>query len=87
LIDGLIDHIELVPLCEQTARALLHGTGHNRWYDKTMQFIVFENGKAGFLGEVSPAAPQQSNAALVTSNASPMVSVCLSLSLHAALHV
>ena len=40
---------------QQTARALLHGTGHNRWYDKTMQFIVFENGKAGFLGEVCPS--------------------------------
>ncbi len=36
----------------QIARGLLHGTGHNRWYDKTMQFIVFENGQAGFLGEV-----------------------------------
>lgn len=36
---------------DEVGRALWHGDGKNRWYDKTMQFIVFENGKAGFLGE------------------------------------
>lgn len=34
------------------ARGLWHGTGHSRWYDKSIQMIVFENGKAGFLCEV-----------------------------------
>ena len=33
-------------------RGLLHGDGMNRWYDKNLQFIVCENGKAGFMGEV-----------------------------------
>lgn len=37
----------------EVGRALWHGDGKNRWYDKTLQFIVFENGKAGFLGEHS----------------------------------
>eukprot|EP00158_Paraphelidium_tribonemae_P006362 Partr_v1_DN27789_c0_g1_i2_m66970 putative carnitine len=30
-----------------------HGYGHNRWFDKSLQFIVFQNGRAGFLGEHS----------------------------------
>ncbi|KAK9768335.1 Carnitine O-acetyltransferase mitochondrial [Basidiobolus ranarum] len=29
------------------------GDGRNRYFDKSLQFIVFENGKAGFLGEHS----------------------------------
>lgn len=36
----------------ETARGMLHGDGRNRWYDKSMQFIVYANGKAGMLGEV-----------------------------------
>lgn len=36
------------------ARALLHGDGENRWFDKTSQFIVFSDGRAGFMGEHSP---------------------------------
>lgn len=35
------------------AKALLHGGANNRWYDKPLQFIVFGNGKAGFIGEHS----------------------------------
>jgi carnitine O-acetyltransferase len=30
-----------------------HGDGRNRFFDKSMQFIVFDNGKAGFNGEHS----------------------------------
>ncbi|RKP18806.1 acyltransferase ChoActase/COT/CPT [Rozella allomycis CSF55] len=38
---------------EETGRELWHGDGKNRFFDKSMQFIVFENGKAGFNGEHS----------------------------------
>ncbi|KAJ3278927.1 Carnitine O-acetyltransferase mitochondrial [Borealophlyctis nickersoniae] len=38
---------------EATARACWHGDGRNRFFDKSLQFIVFENGKAGFNGEHS----------------------------------
>lgn len=31
--------------------ACWHGDGKNRFFDKSMQFIVFDNGKAGFNGE------------------------------------
>ncbi|KAI3631538.1 hypothetical protein MIR68_010421 [Amoeboaphelidium protococcarum] len=37
----------------EVGRALWHGDGKNRWFDKSLQFIVFQNGKAGFLGEHS----------------------------------
>jgi len=33
-------------------RAIWHGDGRNRFFDKHVQFIVFENGKAGLNGEV-----------------------------------
>ena len=33
--------------------ACWHGDGKNRFFDKSMQFIVFDNGKAGFNGEHS----------------------------------
>jgi len=36
----------------EVSRALWHGDGKNRFFDKSLQFIVFENGKAGFNGEV-----------------------------------
>lgn len=45
-----LDDVAPVTLNE-CARELWHGSGRNRWYDKTLQFIVFENGKAGVLGE------------------------------------
>lgn len=35
------------------SRQLWHGDGRNRFFDKSIQFIVFDNGKAGFLGEHS----------------------------------
>lgn len=35
------------------SRALWHGDGKNRFYDKSIQLIIFENGKAGLLGEHS----------------------------------
>eukprot|EP00300_Choanocystis_sp_HF-7_P033148 c45442_g1_i1.p1 GENE.c45442_g1_i1~~c45442_g1_i1.p1 ORF type:complete len:614 (-),score=138.00 c45442_g1_i1:111-1931(-) len=38
---------------EERAHNLLHGTGTNRWFDKPIEFIVSDNGKAGFLGEHS----------------------------------
>ncbi|KAL7750452.1 Carnitine O-acetyltransferase mitochondrial [Sorochytrium milnesiophthora] len=38
---------------EEVGRLLWHGDGRNRFFDKSLQFIVFENGKAGFNGEHS----------------------------------
>ncbi|TPX60759.1 hypothetical protein SpCBS45565_g07413 [Spizellomyces sp. 'palustris'] len=38
---------------DEASRACWHGDGRNRFFDKPLQFIVFENGKAGFLGEHS----------------------------------
>ena len=38
---------------DEVGRALWHGDGRNRFFDKTLQFIVFKNGKAGFNGEHS----------------------------------
>lgn len=38
---------------DESSRACWHGDGRNRFFDKPLQFIVFENGKAGFMGEVS----------------------------------
>ncbi|KAJ3083393.1 Carnitine O-acetyltransferase mitochondrial, partial [Quaeritorhiza haematococci] len=38
---------------EEIGRACWHGDGCNRWFDKSLQFVVFENGKAGFNGEHS----------------------------------
>jgi carnitine O-acetyltransferase len=35
------------------ANACWHNYGRNRFYDKTLQFFVFKNGRAGFLGEHS----------------------------------
>lgn len=32
---------------EEISPVLLHSDGHNRWFDKCFQFIVFRNGKAG----------------------------------------
>ncbi|KAI9199855.1 acyltransferase ChoActase/COT/CPT [Polychytrium aggregatum] len=37
----------------EASRGLWHGDGQNRFYDKPLEFTVFENGKAGFLGEHS----------------------------------
>ncbi|KAJ2725477.1 Carnitine O-acetyltransferase mitochondrial [Coemansia sp. Benny D115] len=38
---------------EEYHRVFWHGNGSNRWFDKSLQFIVCDNGKAGFLGEHS----------------------------------
>ncbi|KAI8074427.1 acyltransferase ChoActase/COT/CPT [Gongronella butleri] len=38
---------------DELSRACWHGDGRNRFFDKPLQFIVFENGKAGFMGEHS----------------------------------
>ena len=38
---------------EEMSHLCWHGYGNNRWFDKTLQFIVFQNGRAGFLGEHS----------------------------------
>ncbi|RPB21994.1 acyltransferase ChoActase/COT/CPT [Terfezia boudieri ATCC MYA-4762] len=38
---------------EERAHQYWHGDGKNRWYDKPLQFIINENGSAGFMGEHS----------------------------------
>ncbi|BCS26492.1 carnitine O-acetyltransferase CAT2 [Aspergillus puulaauensis] len=38
---------------EERAEQYWHGDGSNRWFDKPLQFIVNENGTAGFMGEHS----------------------------------
>lgn len=38
---------------EERAHSYWHGDGQNRWYDKPLQFIVNDNGTAGFMGEHS----------------------------------
>ncbi|KAJ8659899.1 hypothetical protein O0I10_004492 [Lichtheimia ornata] len=38
---------------DEGSRACWHGDGRNRFFDKPVQFIVYENGKAGFNGEHS----------------------------------
>ncbi|KAG5289247.1 carnitine acetyl transferase [Histoplasma ohiense] len=38
---------------EERAHSYWHGDGCNRWFDKPLQFIVNENGTAGFMGEHS----------------------------------
>ncbi|KAG0171267.1 Carnitine O-acetyltransferase mitochondrial [Apophysomyces sp. BC1034] len=38
---------------DELSRACWHGDGRNRYFDKPLQFIVFDNGKAGFMGEHS----------------------------------
>ena len=38
---------------EERARSCWHGDGKNRWYDKPCQFIIFDNGRSGFMGEHS----------------------------------
>ncbi|KAK4522056.1 uncharacterized protein ATC70_004595 [Mucor velutinosus] len=38
---------------DEGSRACWHGDGRNRFFDKPLQFIVYENGKAGFMGEHS----------------------------------
>ncbi|KAG5463454.1 MAG: hypothetical protein BJ554DRAFT_7345, partial [Olpidium bornovanus] len=37
---------------DELSHACWVGDGRNRFYDKSLQFLVFDNGKAGFLGEV-----------------------------------
>ena len=38
---------------EERAHSYWHGDGSNRWYDKPLQFIINDNGTAGFMGEHS----------------------------------
>ncbi|KAJ1947893.1 Carnitine O-acetyltransferase mitochondrial [Kickxella alabastrina] len=38
---------------KEAHRVFWHGNGRNRWFDKSLQFIVCDNAKAGFLGEHS----------------------------------
>ena len=38
---------------EERAHAYWHGDGANRWYDKPCEFIINDNGTAGFIGEHS----------------------------------
>lgn len=38
---------------DEVSHACWVGDGRNRFYDKSLQFVVFDNGKAGFLGEHS----------------------------------
>ncbi|KUL87844.1 hypothetical protein ZTR_03178 [Talaromyces verruculosus] len=38
---------------EERAHQYWHGDGCNRWYDKPLQFIINDNGTAGFMGEHS----------------------------------
>ncbi|KAJ5718780.1 Carnitine O-acetyltransferase [Penicillium malachiteum] len=38
---------------EERAHQYWHGDGANRWFDKPLQFIINENGTAGFMGEHS----------------------------------
>lgn len=35
------------------SKELFCGNGESRWYDKPLQWIVFDSGEAGFIGEVS----------------------------------
>ena len=39
---------------EVLARACLHGNGRNKWFDKPFNLVVFQNGRVGVNGEVSP---------------------------------
>jgi carnitine O-acetyltransferase len=38
---------------EERAHQYWHGDGSNRWFDKPLQFIINDNGTAGFMGEHS----------------------------------
>ncbi|KAJ5569442.1 uncharacterized protein N7459_008872 [Penicillium hispanicum] len=38
---------------EERAEQYWHGDGSNRWFDKPLQFIINDNGTAGFMGEHS----------------------------------
>ena len=38
---------------DESCRACWHGDGRNRFFDKPLQFIIYDNGKAGFMGEVN----------------------------------
>jgi carnitine O-acetyltransferase len=37
----------------QFSKDAFHGNGQNRWYDKPLQWIVFDSGEAAFIGEHS----------------------------------
>lgn len=38
---------------EERARNCWHGDARNRWFDKPCQWIIFDNGRSGFMGEHS----------------------------------
>lgn len=41
------------PNVVEFSRHLLHGNGENRWFDKPLQWVVFDSGETGFIGEHS----------------------------------
>ncbi|KAJ5342610.1 hypothetical protein N7541_011734 [Penicillium brevicompactum] len=47
-----LDDAKPVTLAER-AEQYWHGDGSNRWFDKPLQFIINDNGSAGFMGEHS----------------------------------
>ncbi|EKX44663.1 hypothetical protein GUITHDRAFT_87369 [Guillardia theta CCMP2712] len=53
-----LDHLEEAGVVSRS-RQMWHGDGKNRWYDKTLQFVVLPCGQVGFLGEhaISDGAP------------------------------
>lgn len=49
--DGVSNDLEVL------ARACLHGSGRNKWFDKPFNLVVFKNGRVGVNGEVRPRPP------------------------------
>jgi len=44
---------ESAELMVDFSRSLWHGDGHNRFFDKPCQWVIFENGESGIIGEHS----------------------------------
>ena len=71
----------------QACRALWHGDGRNRFFDKSIQLIVFSNGKAGFNGEVCarPVQPPVGSASPRGADARSFPSPCDSSHQHSSM--